>query len=39
MKYTDLKSAGNALELLNPKVIVMQIQCRRFICHELLPYN
>ncbi len=39
MKYPDLKSADNALELLNPKVIVMRIQCSRFICHELLPYN
>ncbi len=39
MKYPGLKRADNALELLNPKVIVMQIQCRLFTCHEPLPYN
>lgn len=39
MKYPGLKSVNNALELLNPKVIVMRIQCKQFIYHELLRYN
>ncbi len=39
MKYPDLKSADNALELLNPKVIMMQIQCKLFTYHELLSNN
>gem|GEM_PF-2689510 len=39
MKYPGLKSTENALELLNPKVIVMQIQCKQFTYPELSPYN